>query len=99
MTYKVNLQIRQFKDFLNLSKLDAHFNLNRIVNLLNVLLVFPSDNPIIPPVFSEEFKGYGHLEAKRRSEHKFGKKIVEISQTYYLSDLMFDWMFDLLQYR
>ena len=96
MTYKVNLQIRQFKYFLNLSKLDAHFNLNRIVNLLNVLLVFPSDNPIIPPVFSEEFKGYGH---RGGSKHKFGKKIVEISQTYYLSDLMFDWMFDLLQYR
>ena len=33
------------------------------------------------------------------SKCKFGKKIVEIIQTYYMSDLMIDWMFDLLQYQ
>lgn len=41
--------------------------------------------------FKKKLKGT--VTMKGRTD-KFGKKIVEIIQTYYLSDLMFDWMFD-----
>lgn len=57
MASKVNLQIKENSDLLNLSLFNAYSSLNRIVNLLNLFLVFPQDNPIILPMFSEEIKG------------------------------------------
>ena len=46
----------------------------------------------------EEIEGYRYFEKKQM---KFEKKIVDFIQTYYLSDLSFDfdWMLDLLQYH